>query len=113
MGEDQIGLHALGKIRQCFLDLAPLIGKETIAEGKNFNAMFSRSFEKSRGTGAGFGVPLPISGEHTPMNTDIGLGRNQIQDGAATSDFEIVAMGAQAKDGLNVAELKTGHGNGV
>ena len=61
--------------------------------------------EHSFGAGPGFGGALACGAEYNPMHFEIVPLLEQLHECAAAADFDIVTVGAKAKNGTEVFEI--------
>ena len=47
-----------------------------------------------------------LAGEHHPFHFELGVGLGQVQNRAAGADFDVVAVGAEAKQTLHASQIQ-------
>src|ERR1700733_9646426 len=98
MSKDQIRRDPLLHLFEETLHFCALIGQEAILEFLDQDLFASRLLQKRLGASAGLFGPRLGGAEFHPENGGVTVLREQPQNGAATANFDIVAMRAQTKN---------------
>jgi len=96
--KDEIGGKVALQVLKVFLNGRTEVGKKTLAEIFDDNLFRLSVLEEPGGAVAGFASPLLIGAEHNPTKLGVRVRLKQSQDRAAAADFNIVGVGAEAKD---------------
>src|SRR5271170_845830 len=99
----QVGFETSLNRRDEFLDRFALVRKITIAEIPDHHVRTACVLQKRTSGLASFAFSHRIRTEYHPVKLELGIFLDQAKDRAAASDFDVVAMRAQAQDSANPA----------
>src|SRR4029078_6753180 len=100
------------ELLQCFkeiLNLSALKRKEAALEMLADNPRLLNAPEKGLRAGARFADARTVSTEHDPKYLKTFVVTNKLQQGAATSDFDIIRVRADTQNPLDAAEIELMH----
>src|SRR5271168_4484018 len=101
VGKNQIGLKTLSHGLKEFLDRLPFVRKKTVTKIPDDDARTNRGSKKQAGCGKSLAFAGRTRAENHPVEVKLAVLPQQSQDRSAASDFDVVAMGAEAE---NVAD---------
>jgi hypothetical protein len=109
VGENQVGLESSLQFLETFLDRYTFVKKETVAKGLHHHGFFSSAAQKSAGAKASFRRALGAGAEDHPIELEVRRLLGKLQDGSAASNFDVIAVGAEAQDPSDLFKLARYH----
>lgn len=97
VGENEVGVEEAFEGFEFVLDLGLLGGKVAVAEGVEDDFLFAGALEELAGTALGLGVAEVVGTEDGPPDFGFRAQLQELEDGAAGADFDVVAVCAEAE----------------
>src|SRR5207247_2003546 len=98
VGEHEIGRWPPLERLEDFFDCRSLVRKKAVAEPFDRHAASPGAAQERFGAGARFACAFTQAGEDDPIDFDVAVTIEQVEDGAATTDFDVVGVGPNAED---------------
>src|SRR6476660_4421410 len=105
MGQDEIRHEARLEFLERFLEQLTLERKESVAKpiDDGFAPGTGASQENFRRASSLLDSHGILAGEHHPLHFELGVGLGKLQNRATGANFNVVAMGAEAKQALHAS----------
>jgi hypothetical protein len=97
MGKDQIRHKHPLNLLEVLLDFASDVREEPVPEILRYDSLALASLKKPCGAPPSFFCASRVGAENYPKKVHFGIFLQHSQDGATTTDFDIVTMGAKTK----------------
>jgi hypothetical protein len=112
MGEDNVRRQASFQGLEVLLDPSAFKWKKTVTKIEDFDVPRSSAFQEQGGTVSSFALAVSSGAEDHPVKMEVSASSQQLQDGAATADLNVVGMRTKAEDlqrPASILEVKSKH----
>jgi hypothetical protein len=109
MSEDHIGREDFLEFLEAFFDRRTEVGKESISKGFYNDRFISSIFQEGIRAAPGFFGSRRIGTKDKPVKFDALRLPNHLEQGATTSDLDIVAVRPQAQHALHAIQIARNH----
>src|SRR4029079_7453030 len=99
VSKDQVRIQVLVLLQlfQRFLDLGPVVGKETVAKSLYDDFLALCLFKKELRAGSGLPLAFRIRAENNPADIHIRIAGKQLQNGTAAANLDVIGVRSQAQ----------------